>query len=73
MTNEFKYLLKLVSVAALGGQAEAPDADIDWLRLTELAKEQNVIPMLGTVLKLGDTGCPEEIKIRFLTKRHSCV
>lgn len=65
MTREFRYLLRLTGLSAVGAEASEPAADIDWERVCVLAKEQTVQHLVAYALKKApQLSCPMEIRQR---------
>jgi len=62
MTDEFKYLIHLLSAAATGNNACKPDKPPDWHRLIKIAEKQNILPLIGfAVNHFAGLGCPADL------------
>ncbi len=61
MTNEWKYLIYLYKCSVFGDSANAPDENIDWKKLLELASNQSVSAIVSLSLKKADF-VPDDIR-----------
>lgn len=61
MTNEWKYLIYLYKCSVFGETAIAPDENIDWKKLLELASNQAISATVSLSLKNSDF-VPENIR-----------
>ena len=72
MTNEFRYLMRLVSASARGDWAEVLDEKVDWKTVEKLASDQSVQFLLGYSLKkMPKCSCPDEIRHRLIQQMRS--
>ncbi len=63
MTREFQQMLQLAAMGATGHSIDVDCADIEWEKVIEIAKKQNVDCFLAYALKNNkDLPCPAEIR-----------
>lgn len=63
MTNEFKYLMLLLGAASGGFAVQPPKEPVDWERIANLAREQQIEPLLACALKQApELDCPSELR-----------
>lgn len=67
MTYEFQYFMQLIASASMGQSIQPPERELDWKRIFELAKEQQVLPLLDRALKKNpELGYPREMAVKQL-------
>lgn len=75
MSNEFRFLIRLIIAGCRGEKITKPEFAVDWKKIEQLANEQMAAALVGYALKLsGNIGCPDEIYKRFvLTMRRAAI
>jgi len=62
MTNEFQYLMHLLSTASIGIAACKPEKTINWQKLIMIAEEQKVLPLIAyTISRFENLTCPQAL------------
>ena len=66
MTNEMEYLMYLFACGAKGKTASPPEKKVDWNKILDLAINQSITYTVAMAIKKSETGCPEELRNRFI-------